>query len=285
MSNTMQFTQLPSALPAYKKAVTDKKTGIKGDATIPRLEASINNLAVDQAKLNTYCKVCGFQASDSLPVSFLHIFASPLHMQLLTAKNFPLKLLGLVHVRNSITQHRAVKTHEEVNIKCWIEGHRDVSSGIEFDICSEVTVGDEVVWESVSTNLSRQAKKGGKKKSTAKKELPSFDAATEITIPSGKGREYAKVSGDFNPIHMWDVTAKLLGFNKAIIHGMWTLARGAAEMQGVLPEKLTYTTEFKLPIFMPAKVSMKYSRSDNGIEMLVTDKNGKKPHMAAQFSF
>jgi len=51
-------------------------------------------------------------------------------------------------------------------------------------------------------------------------------------VPAGLGRRYSRVGGDINPIHLFDVTAKLFGFDRAIIHGMWTLARCVAELGG-----------------------------------------------------
>ena len=84
-----------------------------------------------------------------MPAPFMHIYAAPLHMALLTSEQFPLKLLGLVHIRNSMTQHRPVKVDESLDVTVTIDGHREVPLGIEFDIVSKVHVGDELVVSSV----------------------------------------------------------------------------------------------------------------------------------------
>ena len=47
-------------------------------------------------------------------------------------------------------------------------------------------------------------------------------------VPDDIGRRYAKVSGDVNPIHMSSLTAKALGFKRAIAHGMWVKAHALA---------------------------------------------------------
>jgi acyl dehydratase len=280
----LNFTSLPSSLPAFKKAVTAKKPGIKKGATIPRIEAVANNLKIDTDKLLKYGKVCGFGGGDRLPTSFLHIFAGPLHMAVMSSEKFPLKMIGLVHIRNVINHHRAVKTDEIVNVHVMVEGHREVDSGNEFDIISTVRVGNEIVWDSVSTMLSRGGSKGGKKKSPPA-EAPTYERSVKLEIPSNTGRRYAGVSGDWNPIHLFDFTAKPLGFKSAIIHGMWTLARSAAEMEDMLPEKYSYSVEFKLPIFLPGNVLLKSTKTATGVDMRVTAKDGKKPHMVANFDF
>jgi acyl dehydratase len=38
------------------------------------------------------------------------------------------------------------------------------------------------------------------------------------------GRRYAAVSGDWNPIHLWSVTARPFGFRRPILHGFCTQA-------------------------------------------------------------
>lgn len=46
----------------------------------------------------------------------------------------------------------------------------------------------------------------------------------QLKFNSDVGRQYAAVSGDYNPIHLYNMTAKLLGFKKAIAHGMYSKA-------------------------------------------------------------
>ncbi len=47
-------------------------------------------------------------------------------------------------------------------------------------------------------------------------------------LPGDLGRRYAAVSGDHNPIHLYPLTAKALGFPRQIAHGMWSKARCVA---------------------------------------------------------
>lgn len=282
---SIQFSKLPNPLVAYKDVLLTKRPGLKDGTTIPAIEATIDNVAVDPKKLATYNKVCGFAETDYLPSSFPHIFAFPLHMAVLTHKDFPVALLGLVHVRNVINQHRRIKLHEKLNIHVKVEGHREANKGHEFDIVTTIKVGDELVWDSVSTMLRRVKGKDGVKKSATAQEEPNYERHSSWEVVGNTGRKYAAVSGDINPIHLSNPTAKLLGFKKAIIHGMWSLARTGAEVADELPEAFTYETDFKLPIFMPAWVLLKYTKTDNGIEYKLMDSKDTKPHMAGRFIF
>ena len=52
--------------------------------------------------------VCGFPVKDTVPLTYLHVLAFPLHMAILTDPSFPFPAIGAVHLANSITGHRPV---------------------------------------------------------------------------------------------------------------------------------------------------------------------------------
>jgi acyl dehydratase len=69
------------------------------------------------------------------------------------------------------------------------------------------------------------------------------------------GRRYAKVSGDFNPIHWHALTARPFGFKRAIVHGMWTLAACLARLGEALPTAgVTVRCDFLKPVVLPSEV-------------------------------
>jgi acyl dehydratase len=49
-------------------------------------------------------------------------------------------------------------------------------------------------------------------------------------VDADVGRRYAQVSGDYNPIHLHPLSARLFGFKRPIAHGWWLLARSLAEL-------------------------------------------------------
>lgn len=64
--------------------------------------------------------------------------------------------------------------------------------------------------------------------------LPLEDLA-HWQAPAEIGRRYAAVAGDYNPIHMSALTARLFGFPRAIAHGLWNKARALAALGERLP--------------------------------------------------
>jgi acyl dehydratase len=96
-------------------------------------------------------------------------------------------------------------------------------------------------------------------------------------VPARTGTDYADVSGDRNPIHTSRVGARLFGFPRPIAHGMWTMARCLAALDGRLPASYTVDVAFKLPILLPGKVSFHAVPSPDGWEFRV---DSGKPHLA-----
>ena len=152
--------------------------------------------------LAKYREICGFEESQEIPITFPHVLAAPLHLAIATHSDFPLPAMGLIHACNRIVQHRVVQADETLDVRCWIEGHRVVAVGIEADLMTEIRVGGERVWESVSTVLSRAVEGDGVKRPRAA--LPEVDELVDETwsLPGGLGRAYGGVSKDYNPIHL-----------------------------------------------------------------------------------
>ncbi|MDX1669422.1 MAG: MaoC/PaaZ C-terminal domain-containing protein, partial [Limnobacter sp.] len=98
-----------------------------------------------------------------------------------------------------------------------------------------------------------------------------------LRVPADQGRKYAKVSNDYNPIHLYATTAKLFGFKQAIAHGMWTAAKTLAMLTpelGKAPKK--YDVSFKQPVFLPSSSSLKFVAKKSSVDFeLLSDKGSK----------
>lgn len=55
--------------------------------------------------------------------------------------------------------------------------------------------------------------------------LATDTGLSSFGVPVDIGWQFAGVCGDYGPHHLNWVTAKLVGYNKAMAHGMWTLSR------------------------------------------------------------
>ena len=189
------------------------------------------DVAVDRNRLAAYDRVCGFGLSDMLPPTYPHMLAFPMHLALMTGGDFPLPAIGLVHIANRITVYRRIAAGEPLSLRVWATPLEPHPRGRRFDIRTEVRVGDELVWEEVSTNLSRG--QGDAPSAAAGRPAVQRGAFGDRDLAAaGRSRPpaTARVSGDFNPIHVHPLSARLFGFPTAIAHGMWTKARCLAAL-------------------------------------------------------
>lgn len=285
----LQFSATPGTLSQYLRALL-ARGGSQHDVTMPDIEALLVGVKARPEEVAAYASVCGLRSNSSLlPLTYPHVLAFPLHMELMLHKQFPLALMGLVHIRNEITQYRTIRQQEKLDIRCHFAGSNRTDKGLEFDIRTEVTIGGERVWESVSTNLARMrhdVPRGPKKERAP---LASFTSAERWILNSNLGRRYARVSGDSNPIHLYALSARLFGFKSHIAHGMWSKARTAAALQPLLGSDVCkLTTEFKLPVFLPVTVELNYNLHETlssehaekaGIDFELRCTKGEKVHM------
>ncbi|CAM5251896.1 hypothetical protein SALBM135S_09107 [Streptomyces alboniger] len=218
--------------------------------------------ALDQGHLTAYRDLCGFDPRQAaLPLTYPHVLAFGATTRVLTAPDFPLPLLGLVHTSVEISRHRDLNPADladgrtELGVR--VEGLREHRRGTEATLVTEARVRGDLVWTSSSTYLARHRTRGTTADSAREPHAPREPAATPGAtwkLPPDLGRRYAAVSGDRNPIHLYPLTARLFGFPRAIAHGMWTVARCLAE-QGTRGGPVHVRAEFKAPVLLPATVT------------------------------
>lgn len=250
-----------------------------GGDTLPATEVLLRDATVDLDHLASYADVCRFRLDSTLPPTYLHMLGFPLSVQLMTRPDFPFGLMGMVHVRNRITQHRPVALTETLDVRAAVTNLRPHPKGRQMDNVVTATVDGTVVWESVSTYLKR----GSGAEETAEEGVDVDVATLPMTalwrVPADIGRRYGAVSGDRNPIHLTAVTAKAFGFPSAIAHGMWTKARALAGLEGGLDDRVTIDVAFKLPLTLPRTVEYATQRTTDGWHLGVRSRDGK-PHLA-----
>ncbi|MFJ2956983.1 MaoC/PaaZ C-terminal domain-containing protein [Streptomyces sp. NBC_00669] len=221
-------------------------------AALPHRRLTEPDVRIDPARMARYAEVCGYSpAADRVPLTYPHILGFPLAARIMAARDFPLPLMGLVHTSIEIAARRPLTSRDRPEIAVHAEELRPHRRGTEVVFVTEALLGGEPVWTDRSTYLARHATGRPQEPRADRAPEAELPAVEEWRLPADLGRRHARVSGDYNPIHLHAWTARPLGFPRAIAHGMWTVARSVAALG--LSE--TVRAEFRAPVPLPSTVT------------------------------
>lgn len=287
------YERPPSLVPAWVRAVAagGKKVPLDlASLQFPRLEHELWPQKAEPKSVARYRKLCSFVEGPYLPATYPQLMAGALHIHMLTDPAFPLPAAGIVHMRNVIEQVHPIGVQDPIHFACHLAPARPTDKGVEIDVVTQATVHGQPVWRSVITALARAPgpHKPVKRDGVAKVDglLPGHVAigpsrSVPIRVPEDMGRKYAALAGDYNPIHLHATTAKLFGFKRAIVHGMWSLGRCIAECEDDLPMgPVRIDVQFRKPVFLPSLVLFEAMRGEDGVRFGLRSKDGATLHLA-----
>ena len=239
---------------AMKKARPFSAADVEG---LQRAPVLWENLLPDTRRYKKYCKLAGWQQDDSMHPLYWQGRSLPLQLKLISSPQSPFAMLGLVHISNRVTDY----TQCRPDIPCelivrfgQVFQHR---RGYAFEVVVTASQRGKPVYAAVGTYLARTGHSATGLPAWEERDMTLPDDTSELTPIQASGgliRRYARVSGDYNPIHLSQVTAKLFGFKRAIAHGMWTAARVISDLQA--SHQLNgqeIDIQFKRPLFLPGK--------------------------------
>lgn len=269
---------LRAALPAVP--VVNQLPGVrKVGGPFTGLAREHAGIRVVREQAEEYAAVCGFPRKDTVPLTFPHVLAFPLHLGVMADPSFPWPAIGTVHVENAITAHRPVRVDEVLDLTVAVDPARPHAKGALLDFHTSAVVGGEVVWRSTSTFLRRGATPPPGEPERGRDLPPPPVGSREWRLPADLGRRYAAVSGDLNPIHLHPLTARALGFPRQIAHGMWSLARCVAALENRLPDAVTVEAAFRRPVLLPCSVTFGHEVVGDEHRFALTRPEDGSPHL------
>lgn len=260
MTRELTFDGAPSLGGIYAKALV---TGHATDGDLPDVVAVRKDISADPSHVADFARATGFTLGNTLPLPYPHLLTFPLQMALMSARAFPLALIGSVHLRNTIVQTRPIGITESFDLTVRAANLRPHAKGRQVDLVSEANIDGDVVWQGTSTYLS-MGRGADSAASDPADQPPSLDEVTAVRagltwrLGDSTGRDWAKISGDWNPIHLHPLTAKPLGFPTAIAHGVYTYSRAYAALAPALPDAgVTSRVWFRKPVRLPSTVQLR----------------------------
>lgn len=260
--------EMPSLSKLYVNAAAQaarrRLLGTQDRSVLPAESHEVRGVTVDVGNLTAYQHLIGETASDVLPAGFIHALAFPLAMSVMNRDDFPLPLLGMIHLRNFVEQRSPLLFTDALVIAAHVENLRGHRSGTQVDLVIEVrkALTGESSWRGVSTYLAKGVFLPGIDKPTVAPARPEFRAPDPTALWQlgvDTGRAYASVSGDFNPIHLSVLSARALGMRRSIAHGMYLAARALGDVGAVRGDSFTWEVDFEAPVFLPCRVALDIS--------------------------
>lgn len=275
MTERIELSDTPHLKTLLARAVVSGRR--RGDR-LPDVEVVAPEVRIMPADLAAYSRVCGIGVGARIPVTYPHVLAFPLALTLMTRSDFPLPLLGSVHVENHTSWTRPVLPHEPLAITVRAADLRSHRRGRAVDIVTDVRASGEQVWQERSVYLAPGA---GADPAASWPPPPDASALTvspsRIQVPGDIGRRYAAISGDLNPIHLSALSARPFGFRAAIAHGMWAYTR----LLGVLGPRVPTVGEssvwFRSPI--PLGASVRVAVGEQGELAALLPLADRAPHL------
>lgn len=244
--------------------------------------------SLQSEKLNDYASYFGFKV-EFVPITYFYLLSQRVHTALMVDKEFPLPIPGMIHIR---TQIELIADHrKEDPIK--IEAEVFISNKEEGSLLPEFketyTQNGVKIAEVKSSYLVKRKSKKSKSKKRTNSIIENEEQnwlATKWHLKGSDSFSYAKLSGDYNPIHISSFIAWLAGFKSKIIHGWFMASKitAAIEKETDMPAK-AIDIQFLQAIPLPNQLNFEFRLGhDRNLEFRISDFNGQVFYLCGTLS-
>ncbi len=178
-------------------------------------------------------------------------------------------LLRLVHGAEEHVLYRPIKPGDVLTVKASLESVDQKETGETFTVkATETDQNGDVVAEVRGTMFIRGSGSGAKQASPADGPAPEVVHEEATKVDDDQTQRYAEASGDHNPIHLDENTARMAGLPRTINHGMCTMAiatKGAVNgLAGGDPTRIKRVgVRFSKPVFPGQELTTKFWKIEN----------------------
>lgn len=260
---------------------------------LPADRHQVEGVVAGPKQLYAFQQLMGRQPSDLLPSGYIHVLAFPVAMSVLARPDFPLPLLGMVHLRNEVEHFSPVSVGETLTVTAWVENLQRHRRGTQVDVVVRVEGRQALLWRGRSTYLAKDAHPAagpsmpeGEAPKRPPEKVPPYPTSVWELGPE-TGRRYAGVSGDYNPIHLGGLPARLLGMKRPIAHGMYLASRMVAEVGPQDATPFRWVIDFHAPVPLPSRVFLaadvdRHRDGWHGADVTAWDPHRRRAHFVGR---
>lgn len=254
----LQLSELPSYRPLLFKALLKRST----HTPLKPFALLINRFSFQPRKVAQYRDF--FDLPDiGVPLPYLFVATQAAQLYLFTHPEVAIRPLGLVHTGIEFESYTAIDIKQTFQFELSLTSQAQTERGQTFELTGMLKHNDVIVAQYRSQYLMPDRTKG--KTTTSKPNKSQQDTFDNVrqwdTINVGNARQYARLSGDYNPIHLSRWLSPLFGFKQPIAHGMFMVAKLYAKAieENTSPPK-TFNVSFCRPLLLPSATYLSSSR-------------------------
>jgi|GEM_PF-280126 len=281
-SATVVLDRVPPLASVYASALPTlwRRVREAGPDGLPEMTVRVAGASVSQEKLIACQRLMGDTVRDEVPSVLLHSLGFPVALWLMARRDFPLPLLGLVHLSNAVEHREPVRPGEPLDVEARATRLRPHHAGTAVEIVTVLRRDGRVVWSGTSLYLAKGVTMTGTG-AVPRSPRESFEPPATVArwrLGADTGRRYAAVSGDYNPIHLSVPSARMLGLKAPIAHGMYLAGRA---LVATAPHGTPYRWDvsFAAPVSLPSTVEVGALADYPGAPSLLGwDPHRRRPH-------
>lgn len=276
-SQVLELNEIPALGSLFARAVTNQALRSVKFRPTPEAFAQrtvrVHGVGVSAQRVEKLLEMTRTSDRGVIPASMLHILAFPLSVELMSAPDFPVPLLGLIHLKNDVEMRAVVPANARLDLEVRVgaaSGHR---AGTQFTVVAHAWLSGQggagesaaAVFVGESTYLAKGVNLGLPIVEQPRKDFSAPDANALWVLKADVGRRWAAVSGDINPIHTNVLAARALGLKTTIAHGMYLASRALESVKPAALEEFRWSVDFATPTFIPGQVALRF-RKDGRFE-------------------
>jgi acyl dehydratase len=208
-------------------------------------------------------------AGGPIPPTLPSIWENALILDLLRLGSLPFPRGGIIHLGSERIFLRLADTASRLRVKIQVKAVRSTDRGTVVVVKSEMRErAGRLCGEAELRFLLRGVGVGGLVEARPEPGPPGASGWSEVAswrLKAAHARRFARASGDFNPVHLTVLSARLLGFPRPLLHGACTEAMIA---HGLVRERLggdpaalkRLEITFSAPLQLPTEVHLLVSR-------------------------
>jgi acyl dehydratase len=273
MPKPLQKNDAPSLARAIGRLLLNAARRAEPVRPFPRLQCRV--VDAERAPLPRYLRATGgehlarlCEPDAPLPPVYPALWELPLVLELFAAAGERLPRRGIVHLGSERILVRPVRPSDRLRCDVSVEDETRTGGGTRRRLlCRTFSEAGDLHAET-RLELLFDPRREDAARAGAEPAAPGREVA-RWSLDGGHGRRYARVSGDYNPIHLWRWTSRPLGYRRPILHGLCLEAMVA---HAVVHEHLAgepaalrrVRISFVRPVLLPAVLALRTEPTHSG---------------------